>query len=121
MWIVYLSRLELQFSHSFVGHNCALLAILFDILTSSGLYKPTLMWLGSAVFLVGGQTKKDTVGNDSELFESNTEFYVLKPSGAFEPFRDLLERNHSHSSTTSNDITESLAELQRGIVLRILD
>ena len=62
----------------------------------SGLYKPTLMWLGSAVFLVGGQTNS---GNDSELFEPNAEFYVLNPSGAFVPFRDLMESNHSRSLT----------------------
>ena len=57
------------------------------------------MWLGSAVFLVGGQTNRDGVGSDSELFKSNTEFYVLNPSGAFEPFRDLMERNYSLSLT----------------------
>ena len=60
------------------------------------------MWLGRAVFLVGGQTNSDGVGSDSELFESNTEFYVLNPSGAFEPFRDLMEWNHSLSLTMLN-------------------
>ena len=58
----------------------------------SGLYKPTLMWLGSTVFLVGGQTGS---GGDSDVLEANTEFYVLRPSGAFEPYRDLMESIHS--------------------------
>ena len=56
--------------------------------TSLGLYKPTVMWLGSTVFLVGGQTGS---GGDSNLLEANMEFYVLRPSGAFEPYRDWME------------------------------
>ena len=55
--------------------------------TSLGLYKPTVMWLGSTVFLVGGQTGS---GGDSNLLEANMEFYVLSPSGAFEPYRDWM-------------------------------
>ena len=46
------------------------------------------MWLGSTVFLVGGQTGS---GGDSNLLEANMEFYVLRPSGAFEPYRDWME------------------------------
>ena len=62
--------------------------------TPIGLYKPTLMWLGSTVFLVGGQTGSGG-GGDSDLLEANSEFYVLRPSGAFEPYRDLMESIHS--------------------------
>ena len=73
------------------------------------------MWLGSAVFLVGGQTNSDGVGSDSELFESNTEFYALNSSGVFEPFRDLMEWNHSLSLTMLN-FTFEMAEFLRGII-----
>ena len=60
----------------------------------SGLYKPTLMWLGSTVFLVGGRTGSGG-GGDSDLLEANAEVYVLRPSGAFEPYRDWMESIHS--------------------------
>ena len=59
------------------------------------------MWLGSTVFLVGGQTSSGG-GGDSDLFEANTEFYVLRPSGAFEPYRDLMESIHSGPLTKFN-------------------
>ena len=36
-------------------------------------------------------TDNDAGGGDSDLLEANAEFYVLRPSGAFEPYRDWME------------------------------